>query len=264
MSHEAVGWALHALEPDEESEFLAHLPECERCTLSVRETEKALALFGTGVEQVDPPASFHSGLMELVARTPQVSQPVPAATGGRPHRLAAEDAAGPRRRRWSLTPRGRKIVAAKLAVAAALTIGVLGVQIAQISTERDLQAAQAAGLTELVERLAAPGTEHALLATPEGSTVAAVVVNGGTPQIYSVGLAANDTSAQTYVLWGIGGDGVPAPLGAFDVNPSSGGGIPVGSPTQAGNFGLYAISIEAGRVAPASPSVVVASGQVAL
>jgi anti-sigma-K factor RskA len=266
MSHQAVGWALHALEPDEESGFPEHVATCGHCRRTVRETEQTLALLGADVEQVEPPASLHAGIMDAIARTPQEPRPArPPRPDPRPHRLVAQDAAGPRPvRRFGLGPRGRRIVAAKVGVAAVLAIVVLGVQNAQLGAERDATAAQAAGLTQLLQQLGSSGTEHAILATPDGTaTAAVVVVNGSTRQVYGLGLPANDAD-HTYVLWGVNEGAVPAPLGAFDVIPSSPAAVSVGSAPQAEGFAQYAISIEPGRVAPASPTVVVASGQVAL
>jgi hypothetical protein len=52
----AVGWALHALEPEEEVGFARHLPHCVDCTERVRSTEAVAALLGGGVEQLVAPA----------------------------------------------------------------------------------------------------------------------------------------------------------------------------------------------------------------
>ena len=40
----AVGWALHALEPEEEARVAAHLPQCPECRERVAQTERTAAL----------------------------------------------------------------------------------------------------------------------------------------------------------------------------------------------------------------------------
>ena len=39
----AVGWALHALEPEDEAVLAAHLPGCARCAETITETREAMA-----------------------------------------------------------------------------------------------------------------------------------------------------------------------------------------------------------------------------
>ena len=65
LNEQAVGWALHALEPDEEMAVLLHVPECPSCQAAAREAEDVLAHLGSSVEQVEPPRSLReaSGLV---------------------------------------------------------------------------------------------------------------------------------------------------------------------------------------------------------
>lgn len=50
----AVGWALHTLEPAEESPVAAHLPDCPTCTSTAAETEEVGATLGLSVPQANP------------------------------------------------------------------------------------------------------------------------------------------------------------------------------------------------------------------
>lgn len=275
MTQQAVGWALHALEPDEEMAVLLHLPHCAACRTAVTEAEDVLSALGGVVPAVEPPPALRDRLMSAVATTeqrppvlqPRVEQsppvPVPAQpfpADGRRHRLDEEDRSG-RRPSW-LSSRGRRLVAASLVLAAAVSVGGLAVRASQLEQQRDAESAQAQGLSELIAQLDQPGTRHALLAAPDESTVAAVLLAGGERQVYTLGLAANARD-RIYVLWGIRPDSaVPVPLGTFDVDTADHGLRTVGSAAEADDFLQYAISIEPGRVAPASPTIVVASGQV--
>jgi hypothetical protein len=77
------------------------------------------------------------------------------------------------------------------------------------------------------------------------------------------GLDPNDRNTSVYVLWGVTTDAAPQPIGTFDVDPAGDGPVvrqlgPAGGEPFLG----YAISLEPGRVAPPTPTIVVASGQV--
>ena len=50
----AVGWALHALEPTEESLVAAHLPDCPTCANLVAQTEEIGAMLGLSVPEMIP------------------------------------------------------------------------------------------------------------------------------------------------------------------------------------------------------------------
>jgi hypothetical protein len=86
----AVGWALHALEPEEEALVAAHLPGCRRCLGTVAETGEVLAALAGGLPTADPPGHLWDELRTAVGETVQVRRPpaprppVPAPPGGRP------------------------------------------------------------------------------------------------------------------------------------------------------------------------------------
>lgn len=274
LTQQAVGWALHALEPDEEMAVLLHLPQCASCRTAVHDAEQVLAGLGGSVEAVEPPAGLRDRLMSSVADTPQRPptlrprpvEPAPvevdAAEPARRHRLDAEAAATPRpvRRSW-LSGRGRKLVAVSLVAVAAVSLGGLIVSNVQLEQLRQAETAQAQGLSELIGELDRPGSRHALLADPSGATLAAVLVTGTERQVYPLGLPANSAES-IYVAWGINEGAAPVPLGTFDVAAAGEGLLTVGSTPQADEFTTYAISIEPGRDAPASPTDVVATGEI--
>lgn len=312
-NEQAVGWALHALEPDEEMAVLLHLPQCPSCRQVAEEAADVLAELGVAVEQVDPPPALRDRLMARVAETPQqtpparpfpdpsTADPLPAAAPDAPpdrdRPEPAEPRAGdasppdpgptppasapvtppPRRAadgrtrppdnrpgrgsRWSR--RTRRLVAGALALVAVLAIGGLAVRNAQLQAERDAQIAQAQSLEQLLDQFDRPGVQHALLAREDGSTIAAVVVENGRPQVFPIGMPANAVDRDTYVLWGIADGADPAPLGTFDVTGGTSGLLAVGTAPESAGYSAYAISLEPGRSAPAVPTDVVASGPVA-
>jgi hypothetical protein len=281
-NEQAVGWALHVLEPDEEMAVLLHLPRCSSCQVAVLEAERVLASLGASIEQIDPPASLRHTLLARVAETPQhplmlrprtspeaAPQPLPAEPPPSRHRRDVEndDAALPpstapaARPSW-FSQRGRRLIAASVALIGVLTVAGLSVRTTQVA-ERVAETAQAQTqtLAEIITQLDEPGTAHATLATPDGAKLAAVVVHDGQRTLVTAGLAPNARERDTYVVWGTG-DGAPRPIAVFDVGGTGPDVRSVGFASEADGFSGYAISLEPGRAAPASPSTVVARGQV--
>lgn len=288
LTEQAVGWALHALEPDEEMALLLHIPQCAECRAAVHDTEVVLARFGAAVEQVIPPPRLRSSILAAAVETPQLrpathfDPPTVPVLMPVPRRLVLPDPpplsppppsssprstpvprseSGPRPEPTSTRPprrRGttrRRLVAIAAAVVAVISIGGLGVRAAQLQTERDTVAARVQSLDELVQQLNRP---HAILSVDNGVAVAAVVLAADQQrEVYTVGLPAN-AADRTYVLWGIKGS-TPQALGAFDVASADRGLRNVGTAGQ-DSYQAYAISIEPGRTAPALPTDVVAKG----
>ena len=71
-TEQAVGWALHALEPDEEIVVERHVPTCTDCSAAVRDTQAVMTQLATAVEQVDPPARLRASILDAAAATPQI------------------------------------------------------------------------------------------------------------------------------------------------------------------------------------------------
>ncbi len=265
-TEQAVGWALHALEPEEELAVGRHVPTCSDCGAAVRDAEAVMTQLATAVEQVDPPARLRTSILDAAAATPQVPPqpaPRPSPTPRRPG-TARPGPSGPRP--TSPTPAGRsrrwspgRLVAAAVAAVALVAIGGLGMRTVQLQQQLDVASSQVSNTTALMQDLARPGVSHAMLARPDGTTVAAVVLAGSQRTVYTIGLAANSAD-QTYVLWGLKDiSSAPQPLGVFDVDERNVGPQTVGSPNQQ-PFGAYAISLEPGRTPPSVPTDVVASG----
>jgi hypothetical protein len=75
-----VGWALHALEPAEESVVIGHLADCSTCASIVAETEEVGAMLALSVPQTIPSAGLEQRILSAsgVSRAaPVVSMAVP-------------------------------------------------------------------------------------------------------------------------------------------------------------------------------------------
>lgn len=71
----AVGWALHALEPEDEALFGAHLPGCPRCTRTVAETSEVMAALAGDLPQAEPSEGLRDRLRAAVEQTEQLPPP---------------------------------------------------------------------------------------------------------------------------------------------------------------------------------------------
>ncbi|MEI4270919.1 anti-sigma factor [Klenkia sp. LSe6-5] len=274
----AVGWALHALEPEDEAVFGQHLDGCARCARTVSDTGEVMAAMATDLPAAEPSPALRDRLRAAVAETEQVpgaagrpaGDDVAAAPAPQVAQPSVADVAdvvalprhGARTRRPSRT-RGWRGVAPR-AVLAAGVAAVLGLGVWNVTLVRDRDAAQATAASQasMMSALLAPGEVTVAPMEHDGRTVATVVARDGQAQVVVDGMSVNDTATSTYVLWGVTADG-PEALGTFDVVSGATDLRTVGSEaTGLGDFSAYAISLEPGRQAPTEPTDVVANGQV--
>ncbi len=85
----AVGWALHALEPEDEAVFAPHLARCPRCARTVAETSEVMAALATDLPPAEPSDGLRDRLRDAVERTEQLpppagADPAPAGPAGGP------------------------------------------------------------------------------------------------------------------------------------------------------------------------------------
>ena len=73
----AVGWALHALEPEDEHVFTAHLAGCARCARTVAETTDVMSAMATDLPVAEPSDSLRERLRAAVEETPREIRPTP-------------------------------------------------------------------------------------------------------------------------------------------------------------------------------------------
>jgi hypothetical protein len=262
----AVGWALHALEPEDEAVFAAHLPGCERCATTVAETSEVMAAMATDLPQAEPSAALRDRIRAAVEQTEQLPAPIPepatpiepATAPVPPVRAVAPeprpDGGSPSRWRRAL-PLG--LVAA--AVAAILGLGLWNVV---LTSDRQQLQETVAEQNEVMNGLLTPGRATIAPLEDDGKAVATVVARGDEVDVITHGLSVNDRRSTTYVLWNMSGNAAQS-LGTFDVTSPTMGMKIVGSGlTGVDQFDTYGISLEPGRKAPSLPTEVVATGQV--
>jgi hypothetical protein len=263
----AVGWALHALEPEDEALFVVHLPGCARCAETVAETTELMAAMAVDLPSAEPSEELRHRLRSAVAGTEQVRSPA----GPAPVDVAAGPEPEGRAGRATVDPIGgrpngtawRRALPGALVAAAFAAIVALGLWTVFLSSERDEAMATAAEQAAIMDVLLQPGRAAiAEVAEPDGRTVATVIAHDDEMHVVADGLSVNDTSSSIYVVWGMR-DGSPDPIGTFDVVDDRMDLRVVGSDeTGLDDYPAYAISIEPGRQAPSLPTEVVAAGEV--
>ncbi len=285
----AVGWALHALEPEDETSFAGHLARCDRCARTVSETHEVMAAMATDLPVAEPGEGLRERLRAAVEQTEQVPGPpaarpteVPGMTEVPTGQVAGVDAPvgrrrpappdgpggaptgfpGPRRRHAAGRSAWRRVAPNALVSAAVAAILALGTWNVVVTGDRDAARATAAAQAEVMDALLVPGQATIAPMEHDGHTVATVVARDGQAQVITDGMTVNDVSTSTYVLWGMTAGG-PVPLGTFDVVATGMDLRTVGSDaTGLNSYTAYGISIEPGRRAPSSPTDIVANGQV--
>jgi anti-sigma factor RsiW len=275
-----VGWALHSLEPEDEALFARHLPDCARCARTVAETSEVMAALAADLPPVGPADELRGRVRRAVERTGQVDRPVlppsqptepvaDVAPPPRPTEPRAPVSRGVSRpvhgRSWPSTagPVWRDRLPVVLGAAAAALILGLGAWNVVLTASREDVRATAEQQSHIVDSLLTPGQATiAPVSDHDGHAVATVVARHGQVQVVTWGLSRNDTTATTYVVWGMR-EGTPIALGTFDVVQTGMDMRTVGSDrTGLDGYTGYAISIEHGRRAPSKPTDVVANGQV--
>lgn len=257
----AVGWALHALEPAEETLLFAHLPYCTECAGVIADTEAVSAALGASLPQVEPPPELEQRIMAAAVEPAEHSGGSVITELSPVSRLGS----GSGSRRGVRGDRGGRLVPRLLAAAAAVVLlaasVALGVRVVQLEHQRAVAQEQLTALSDAIGRASGPGVSRVALVTPDGQGVGMLFAGPRQAELLTTGLPGNNPSGQIYVLWGLRG-GTPTALAGFDVAPDGPVVHPLPSIGEGRGFNAYAVSLERGRALPRTPSKVLASGQV--
>jgi anti-sigma factor RsiW len=221
----AVGYALHALEPDEEQRFAAHLAACAACEREVAAHADSLAQLAHAAPPVEPPpallegirAGIRSSAAKPVAARGPVGPPGPRAgePPAVPVRAAVPELDAARRRRGSVSVRRSHLLAAAAAVVA-LLLG-LGGWNAALLRQTDEQADLNGRLAATVRTLESDATSTVRLAEDDGDVLAVAVVQDDRMSLVVDGLPPNPDGT-VYVLWGQSRYGDVRAVSTFDVD----------------------------------------------
>ncbi len=270
----AVGWALRALEPDDEARFTVHLRGCQRCEASIRGSDEVLAALVDQLPMQSPSSALRSRLLAELAETGRSPDAMPARSPDPvlPDGALVDLAEARNRTRSRRANSGHrsafawtKVRTLVAAAAAVLAIAGLGIWNVSLQSDRDNAASIAAARGQILTELNSAGEVNMTPLRDGDGTAVATLVRGSTQtMVMTNGLEVNDGSEQIYVLWGLRQVGDPQPIGTFDVVTAGVDMRTVGATTsRTAAFNGYGITLEPGRSAPDSPtSPIVASGQV--
>ncbi|MCW2622694.1 MAG: uncharacterized protein JWL64_2296 [Frankiales bacterium] len=209
------GYALSALEPEDEADLLQHLTSCARCTRELVAARDVLAQLAYAAPLVEPPPGLFDRIRaEVEASSPGAfDEPVPVAPPAAP--LSLDEARDRRATRRGPATRWLS-VAAGVALAAVVALGAWNVS---LQRDRDRQGDISAALQSAVSTLeSAPGQTVPLASAKTGRVGALAVVHSDRISLVVDGMRPNDASSTTYVLWGQDGTGAPYGVAAFDVD----------------------------------------------
>lgn len=255
----AAGYALDALEPDEELRFRRHAGQCGRCSAALAGYAEVAAALGGTAPAAEPSSQLKARILAAAASPPPARQ-----AADLPARSAdSADSGGARRDSrppapavpLHSRPRTRRL---KIAAAAAAVVIAGGGAWGTLAASGSHSAPPAAGCA------AARQCSEVVLTDAAGDQVAArVIVAAGTVWLQPAGLPADDTARQVYVLWQLTGKHTPLAVGSFDVGRGAQAPIRIGAlAAPYHDTWAFAVSLERGRTIPASPSRPVALGQV--
>lgn len=227
----AAGYALHALEPQEEQEFTAHLDGCDLCPQLLAEHELVAAQLGA-IESTpdadDAPPSWAAMRSAIVGT--DTLEVVSLAT----------------RRRTS--PR--------LLAAAAAVIVVAGVAVV---TWQSTRTTSSPATTAIAACRQTAGCRVIQLRASDGAERAVVAVMPGSAHVVPVSMRA-PARDRMYVLWQLRRSGGPMAVTSFrDVHHGATSTLPVAYADTA----AFAVSVEPAGPLPAAPTQVVAVGSTA-
>ncbi len=270
----AAAFVLGALDPVDEAAVREHLATCPEAHEEIAELGSVLPALDASVPQMEPSAGLKARVLAAAATdlepvpvaglavAPTASSPAAAvpAPGAVPESAAAPipfpaptsdpvPGTRPSRRTSPLTWAVRIAAVLVIGVLAAWNLSLQG----QVSTAQQYQQDVAAVITAAAQ----PGALTAVLTTEGGSGpagVAAVASSG------EVTMAMHDlaptTGTSVYEAWAIGSDGVPMPLGSFDVGSAGTGSLQAAGPAPQGGM-VLALTLEpaAGATTPTLPIV---------
>ena len=237
----AAGYAIGALEPEEEQSFVTHLATCERCSALTAEFGDVAGELAAVSDDIPAPAALWFGIQQAIAA--DVVPSVVTLDEQRSKKAA-------RRRLPALAAAAASV--AVLAVGAVVAVNQLG------------GSSQPSGTSAIAKCRSDASCRAIDLVSTGNRTDAVALVRGADVTLVTTGLTAIDPSRETYVLWQMPEDGLPAAVLAFAVTTYSEHPVATGHlPLPPASDARLAVSREQGTSIPASPSAPIATARTA-
>ena len=229
----AVGYALSALEPDDEQQFLDHLRTCAACARALAEHSETLAHLAYAAEAEAPPPSLLEGIRAGIAES------------GRAGAFPAPLSLDAHRERRSM---GTRVMTATLGAAAAVALVLSLVFVRGLMTDRDNQQDVNGRLAAAVKHLVVPGARLIDLKGDGGHGT--LILSGKDVSLVMAGMPRNDASSSVYVLWEQTTFGDVSAVGVFDVKADDIAVVNLQLRQAPDSVRAFMVTKEKGRTAP--------------
>lgn len=241
----AAGYALHALEPEDEIAFREHLAGCDTCQSTLDDHSLVAAQLASLVDDTDTTAPPWSRIRPALG-TPAA---LPTQPQTRPPLAPAPTDAAVRQ----IRPHHTRLLAAAAAFVGLIGVAVAGWQITgRTGSDSRVPSAIASCRTS-------PDCHLVRLLADSKVEAGDVVVRDGSAAVVPTAMPALDAS-HVYVLWQIPRDGSPTPVTALPDVAASKESRSVSLVIPYADTAAFAMSVERANEVPTRPTKVVAVG----
>jgi len=264
----AGSFVLDALDADEAAAVREHLATCPEAHEEIAELGGVVPVLAASVPVVEPPAGLKARVLaaaqaDLEDRT-RASAPLAeeATAAGAVGPAGTSEAAAPiafpgpaeRERR-----RRRPVAAWALGIAAVVAIALLGASTLVLRSQLDQAQAYQQSVQAVLDVAAKPGSLTAVLTADGGTGTGLAAIDSAGAVTMAMQDLAPTAGGQVYEAWVIGGDGVPVPIGSFQVG-NTGTGSMSGSGVTATSGAVLALTLEAGPGATTPTLPIISKG----
>jgi len=264
----AGSFVLDALDADEAAAVREHLATCPEAHEEIAELGGVVPVLAASVPVVEPPAGLKARVLaaaqaDLEDRTrasaplaEEATAAVAVGPAGTSEAAAPIAFPGPAEREG----RGRRPVAAwALGIAAVVAIALLGASTLVLRSQLDQAQAYQPSVQAVLDVAAKPGSLTAVLTSDGGTGTGLAAIDSAGAVTMAMQDLAPTAGGQVYEAWVIGGDGVPVPIGSFQVG-NTGTGSMSGSGVTATSGAVLALTLEAGPGATTPTLPIISKG----
>jgi anti-sigma-K factor RskA len=264
----AGSFVLGALDGDEEAAVREHLVTCPEAHDEIEQLGGVVPVLAASIPVVEPPDGLKARILAAAqadldernrarstaattapAATAVTSPSTPGAAEPVPFPSAAERERRPRRSAASWV----------LAIAAVVAIALLGVSNLLLRSQLDQSQAYQQSVQSVIDVASKPGSLTAVLTASGGTGTGLAAIDSSGAVTMAMQDLAPTSGQQVYEAWVIGGDGVPVPIGSFQVG-NGGTGSMTANGVQASNGAVLALTLEAGPGATAPTLPIISKG----
>jgi hypothetical protein len=261
----AGSFVLDALDPDEAAAVREHLATCPEAHEEIAQLGGVVPVLAASVPVVEPPAGLKARVLaaaqadlddrtRAATRLPAPTEPAePAGTSGAAEPIAFPGT-GERARR-----RRRPVAAWVLGIAAVVAIALLGASTLVLRSELDQAQAYQQSVQAVIDVSTKPGSLTAVLTADGGTGTGLAAIDSAGSVTMAMQDLAPTAGGQVYEAWVIGGDGVPVPIGSFQVG-NAGTGAMSASGVTATSGAVLALTLEAGPGATTPTLPIISKG----